>query len=154
MIYTDSSLFNYIIIIMFLIQVFIDIIFIIIMDKIKNDNKLSGIISQLISNINFLTLIIACACICLPFYILRRMEFYFGINIANFIKTKNKNEIFEGIYYKTKITQMIRALTAINKFKKIKKEISFDKKIKYENLNEIYYEKAVKQYIKINKNKK
>ena len=101
MVYTDSSLFNYIIIIMFLIQVFIDIIFIIIMDKIKNDNKLSGIISQLISNINFLTLIIACACICLPFYILRRMEFYFGINIANFIKTKNKNEIFEGKYYKT-----------------------------------------------------
>ena len=49
---------------------------------------------------------------------------------------------------------MIRALTAINKFKKIKKEISFDEQIKYENLNEINYEKAVKQYIKINKNKK
>ena len=82
------------------------------------------------------------------------MEFYFGINIANFIKTKNINEIFEGKYYKTKITQMIRALTAINKFKKIKKEISFDEQIKYENLNEINFEKAVKQYIKINKNKK
>ena len=154
MIYTDSSLFNYIIIVMFLIQVLIDILFIIIMDKIKNDNKLNGITSKLINNINFLTLIISCACICLPFYILRRMEFYFGINIANFIKTKSINEIFEGKYYKTKITQMIRALTAINKFKKIKREISFDDKMKYDNLNDINMEKAVKQYNKIEKNKK
>ncbi len=123
------------------------------MNKIDNDNKLSRTISYLFSSNNFLSLIIACAVICLPFYILRRLEFYFGINIANLIKTKNINSIFEGKYYKTKITQMIRALTAINKFKKIKKEISFDDKMKYDNLNDINMEKAVKHYSKIDKNK-
>ena len=155
MIYTDSSLINYIIIIIFIIQVVVDIAFIAVMNTVKNDNKLSaGIISELMSsNINYLILIISCSYICLPFYILRRIEFYFGINIANLIKTKNINGIFEGKYYKTKIAQMIRALGAINKFKRIKKELSYNDNAKYDNINDINMTKAVKQFNEIEKDK-
>ena len=153
MIYIDSSLFNYIIIIIFIFQIIIDIAFIAIMNRIKNDNKLSGIISELMSNITFLTLIICCSYICLPFYILRRMELYFGINIANFIKTKNINEIFQGKHYKTKIAQMIRALGAINRFKRIQKELSYNYNTKYDNINDINMKKAVSQFNEFEKDK-
>ena len=43
MVYIDTSLFNYLVIIVFIIQIIIDIAFISIMNRIKNDNKLSGI---------------------------------------------------------------------------------------------------------------
>ena len=154
MVYMDTSLFNYIIIIIFIIQIVADISFITIMNGIKNDNKLSGIISQLMSRINFLALIICCSYICLPFYILRRMELYFGINISNLIKTKNINAIFEGKYYKIKITQMIRALGAINKFKRIQKELLYNENTKYDNINDIYMKKVVKQFNEIEKDKR
>ena len=95
-----------------------------------------------------------CAIICFPFYVLRRLELYFGINIANFIKINSIKEIFEGKYYKTKISQMIRALSAINKFKRIQKELSLDVKTKYDNLNDINMEKAVKHFKKIENDKK
>ena len=153
-VYIDSSLFNYLVIIFFFIQLFLDIAFISIMNKIPNDNKLSGKISELMTNINFLTYIMSCAIICLPFYILRRMELYFGLNISNFIKINSIKEIFEGKYYKTKISQMIRALSAINKFKRIQEELSLDDKTKYDNLNDINMEKAVKHFKKIENDKR
>ena len=148
MVYLDTSYYNYYVVIMFFIQIFLDIVFIVVMNKIPNDNKLSGITNELLSNIIFLQLIIVCSSICLPFYILRRMEYYFGINIANFIKNNNIKPILEGKYYKAKIAQMIRALSAVNKFKRINEELISDDKTKYDNLNDINMEKAVKHYNK------
>ena len=153
MVYLDSSLFNYIVLIIFIVQIVLDVSFINTMNKIKDDSKLSGIIYELISHINFLTFIMACSLVCIPFYILRRMELYFGINISNFIKINNIKEIFEGKFYKTKISQMIRALTAINKFKRIQEELSIDNKTKYDNLNDINMEKVVKHFKRIESGK-
>ena len=153
MVYLDSSLFNYIVLIIFIVQIVLDVSFINTMNKIKDDSKLSGIIYELISHINFLTFIMACSLVCIPFYILRRMELYFGINISNFIKINNIKEIFERKFYKTKISQMIRALTAINKFKRIQEELSIDNKTKYDNLNDINMEKVVKHFKRIESGK-
>ena len=48
---------------------------------------------------------------------------------------------------------MIRALTAINKFKRIQEELSINNKTKYDNLNDINMEKAVKHFKKIERGK-
>ena len=152
MIYIDTSLFNYIVVIFFLIQIFLDLIFIIVMNRIPNDNKLSGITSQLISLIHFLTLIICCSLICLPFYILRRLELFFGLNITNLIKNRNIQTMILGKIYKKKINQMIRAISAITKFKRIHEDIitnglyKLKKKHKYENLVDIKMAKVVEHY--------
>ena len=99
MIYLDTSLFNSIIFIMFILQVIVDLIFIIVMNRIQGDNKLNGVKSHLMSIIHFLILIISCTIVCLPFYILRRMELFFGINIVNMIKTNNIKNIFVWKFY-------------------------------------------------------
>ena len=154
MVYIDTSFYNYIIALIFVIQILLDIIFIIAMNKIPNDNKLSGITNELLSKIHFFSLIVVVGYICLPFYVLRRLEYYFGINIANFIKNNNIQVIFEGKYYKRKIAQMIRALSAVNKFKRINEELISNDKTKYDNLNDINMEKAVKHYNKFENIKK
>ena len=153
MVYIDSSLFNYIILIIFIVQIILDVALITIMNTINDDSKLSGIIYELMSHINFLTIFMTCTIICLPFYILRRLELYFGINISNFIKIENINEILEGKFYRKKISQMIRALSAVNKFKRIQEELSLDIRTKYDNLNDINMEKVVMHFKKAESDK-
>ena len=158
MVYLDSSLINYIIIIIFIIQIFLDIIFFLVMNRIPSDNKLSGVTKYLLSNSHFFTLVASCAIICLPFYILRRMEYFFGLNITNFIKNKNIEIIFKGKFYTKKIRQMIRAISSIIKFKRINNEIIFvnknnNKKPKYESLIDNKMVKLV-EYYKANRKKK
>ena len=160
MVYIDTSLFNLINIIIFFIQILVDLLFIIVMNRIPNDNKLSGITSQLISINHFLTLIISCAIICLPFYILRRMELYFGLNIANLIKTNKLETIFAGKFYKKKIAQMIRATSAVIKFKRILKDLyptektDSNRNSNFDNLIDIKMLKVVKHYEENKKKKK
>ena len=126
MVYIDSSLFNYFIIICFILQFLIDLLFLIITNVTKH-NKLTGILGILMkSNISFYTTVISCASICLPFFILRRAELYFGMNISNLIKNNKLEIIYKGKFYRKKIAQMIRATRAIAKFKKIQKDLLAD----------------------------
>ena len=152
-VYIDTSLFNSIVFIFFIIQIILDLLFVLVMNRIKNDNKLSGITSHLLSTNNFLALIINCSFICLPFYILRRMELYFGINISNMIKENNIKSIFTWKFYTKKIAQMIRAISSVNKFKRINEDFIINDKTninnKYnENLIDINMRKAVEHYQK------
>ena len=91
------------------------------------------------------------------------MEYYFGLNITNFIKNNNIETIFKGKFYTKKIRQMIRAISAIIKFKRINNELIIvdrknnnNKKEKYESLIDNKMAKAVEYYIssKKKKNKK
>ena len=159
MVYIDSSLFNYLIIICFILQSLADILFLIIMN-VTNDNKLSGILGILIkSNISFFTIVISCASICLPFFILRRAELYFGMNISNLIKTHKLKIIYKGKFYRKKIAQMVRVTRAIAKFKKIQKELIEEEKVNSKIENNLINRKMKKivehfnEYAKYKKNK-
>ena len=160
MIYIDSSLFNYIILIFFGIQIFLDLIFIIVMNRIPNDNKLSGVTAFLFSTNHFFGLIGGCTVICLPFYILRRMEYFFGLNLSNLIKNNNLENYLKSKFYIKKIKQMIRAISAIIKFKRIHNDMMSEikgdetKTIKYDNLIDINMVKVVEHYEKDRKTKK
>lgn len=157
MVYIDTSFFNLIVLIFFLIQIIINIIIFVIFDKVPNDNKLNGITSYLPSLNTFLVLIADCFAICLPFYILRRMELFFGVNISNLIKTNDLETIFAGKFYNKKISQMIRAIGAINKFKRIHKDMANDANLlssKYESIIDLNMIKVVKHYEENKKKKK
>ena len=152
MIYIDTSLFNYLIIIFFLAQIIADILFVIIMNSIDNDFPLSNIVGEVTNSpLCFLTAIGICGLICICFFILRRAELFFGLNLVNLIKINKIEDIYIGKYYKKKINQMIRAIRGIVKFKKIHKKMRNDKvKLKneteYENLVDIKMKKIVKDY--------
>ena len=153
MVYIDTSLFNYIIFIIFSIQIIIDILFVVIMNSIDNDFQLSNIVGEVTNSTScFLVSIGICSLICICFYILRRAEMYFGLNLVNLIKMNKIEAIYLGKYYKKKINQMIRAIRGIVKFKKIRKEMNEIKndndKIKSENENlvDIKMKKMVEHY--------
>ena len=157
MVYIDSSFFNWFIIIFFFVQIFADILFVIAFNRISNDNKLSGIVGEIVNSlISFLTVIINCAICCLPFYILRRAELFFGMNYSNLIKINKLEPIYIGKFYKKKIQQMIRATRAIAKFKKIYKEFLNNKKIQkiYDNLNDIKMIKVIERWEQEKQNKR
>ena len=138
MVYIDTSLFNLLVLLFFFGQILADFLFVVILNNIGNDNKLKGLISEILSfNVSFFTLTINCSVCCLPFYILRRAELFFGINYSNLIKINKLEAIYLGNYYKKEVQRMIRATRAIAKFKRIHKEIKSDKKPdENENLND------------------
>ena len=153
MIYIDTSLFNYLVIIFFFIQIIADILFVTIMNSIDNDYKLSGIVGEVTNSpICFLASIAICSFICLFYYILRRAELFFGLNLVNLIKINKLETIYIGKYYKKKINQMIRAIRGIVRFKKIHKEMKGkknyeeNKKNNYDNLVDIETQKIVQDY--------
>ena len=154
MLYIDTNLFNTLVIIFFFVQIIADILFVIIMDSIKHDSQISsGEIGEVTnSTVCFLTSIAICGFICVFFYILRRAELYFGLNLPNLIKLNKLEAIYIGKYYKKKINQMIRAIRGIVKFKKVFKEMKDVKKEDeinkgdYENLVDIKMKKMVQHY--------
>ena len=160
MIYLDTSLFNYLVIIFFFVQIFTDILFVVIMNNIDNDFQLSGLIPEVTNSpICFLAFIVICGFICVCFYILRRAELYFGLNISNLIKINKLEAIYIGKFYKKKINQMIRAIRGIVKFKKVRNEMKDIKHVdninnyEYENLVDVKMKKMVRR-CENNRNKK
>ena len=157
MVYIDTSFFNYLVLIFFIIQIISNVIVFTLLDRIPNDNKLNGIASNLPSLNIFLILIADCFAIGIPFYILRRMELFFGMNISNLIKTNNLETIFAGKFYNKKIAQMIRAIGSTNKFIRIHKDMVTDEHLltsKYESIIDLKMIKVVKHYEQNKKKKK
>ena len=147
MVYIDTSLYNSLVFIFFGVQLFANILFITVFDRISFDNKLSGILREIIHmDSSFLSLIITCTIGCLPFYILRRAELYFGMNFSNLIKINKLEAIYLVNYYKKKIKWMIRATRAITKFKRILKEYKSNKQPDEndENVNDRKMRKVIK----------
>ena len=82
-----------------------------------------------------------------------------GLNLSNLIKNNNINDFLKGKFYLKKIKQMIRAISSIIKFKRIKNDINSknkidrNKKIKYDNIIDINMIKVVEHYEKNRKKK-
>ena len=157
MMFLDTNIINYLTVIFYLAQIIADILFVIIMNAIDNDYLLSGIVGEVTNSpICFLASIAICGFICLCFFILRRAELYFGLNLVNLIKMNKLEAIYIGKYYRKKISQMIRAIRGIVKFKKIHKEMNNGnnkENDEYENLVDIKMKKVVQHY-EIKKSKK
>ena len=159
-IYLDTHHYNWPIYVSYFFQIIIDFIFIIVYEVMNTGNMLGGNVFEIFSSLTFLlVLVLTSYVLCLPYYILNRMKYFFGGSIVNLYKItiynkKNKKNIYKNDdkgdlclqlylkkYYIKKLEQMSMATKSINKFKMIYKDIKDN--INYEN-NDINYDSGLK----------
>ena len=122
MVFTDTLLVDYFIIIFYSLQLLIDIGFFVIYNAIDFDVDINGDLYEFLGNgIFWLTLILTCSVVILPFFILRRLEFFFGGFIVDMIKQNKYEQYYIEKFYQKKIDHMIRAKRSVLKFKKLYK---------------------------------
>jgi hypothetical protein len=137
----DTSNYSPGIIIIYLLQLGICILFLIICDKSNSDFEIYNSLSIILSNIFiWLTIIMTCSFCLIPFYIIRRAEFFFGEFIINKIKQKDFKEYLIEKFYQKKIDQMTRVIRSVAKFKRIynqEEEIKEDDNLADQKMREI-----------------
>ena len=181
-IYLDTHYYNWPIYTSYFIQILLDIIFVVVYEAMNTGNMLGGNVYEIFSSLTFLLVfILTTFALCIPYYILNRMHYFFGGSIANLYKITNYNKKKKEINYKNdykgdlclkpflkkyyikKLEQMSVATKSINKFKMIYEDIKNNENndINYEykrknsndedNLNEIKLVNNVKKFIKFKK---
>ena len=94
-------------------------------------------------NLNFwLTLIIVTSIECVPFYILRQAEFFFGGFIVDKIKRGQIKDLYVEKFYRKKVEEMTRITRNVAKFMKIYK----NKDYQYDNLADQQMKKIVDEF--------
>jgi len=116
----DTSSYNPGIIIVYILQLFICFLFLLICDKINSDFDIYNSHSIMLGTFcSWLTIILTCSFCLIPFYIIRRAEFFFGEFITNKIKQNNFKQYIIEKFYQKKIDQMTRVIRSVAKFKRI-----------------------------------
>jgi hypothetical protein len=116
----DTSNYNPGIIIVYLLQLCICFLYLLICDKINSDFDIYNSHSIMLGNFcSLMTILLSCSFCLIPFYILRRAEFFFGEFIINKIKQNDFKEYIIEKFYQKKIDQMTRVVRSVNKFKRI-----------------------------------
>ena len=116
----DTSCYNPGIIIVYLIQLLVCFLFLLICDKMNSDFEIYNSLSIMLSNFfTWLTIIMTCSFCLIPFYIIRRAEFFFGEFITNKIKQNDFKKYVIEKFYQKKIEQMTKAIRSVAKFKRI-----------------------------------
>jgi len=88
--------------------------------NLRNAGELSGIIPDVLQNLNFwLTSLLTIACCVVPFYIIRRVEFFSSDTIINNLRKKNYQDDFKKKYLVKGLEGMSKNLRYVVKFKKI-----------------------------------
>ena len=100
--YNDTTIFNPAMIIFYLLQIVIIIFFLYFCDKANSDFEIYNSLSFMLSNtLTWFTIIMTCSLCLIPYFILRRTEFFFGGFIINKIKLKlYKDTFIEKLYQK------------------------------------------------------
>jgi hypothetical protein len=88
--------------------------------NMRDAGEISGILFDIISNINFfLTCILTISFCIIPFYIVRRVEFFSTDNIINNLRKKNYEDDYKKKYLVKGLEGMSKNLRYVVKFKKI-----------------------------------
>lgn len=117
----------------------------------RDAGEISGIMFDITNNINFWLTFVLTTSICLiPFYIIRRAEFFSADNIINNLKKKNYEDDYKKKYLVKGLEGMSKNLRYVVKFKKILQG--------HEIEDDNYANKRVKQLVELfqttRKNKK
>jgi magnesium-transporting ATPase (P-type) len=105
-----------------ILQIIVDVVVLIIINHVNPETGMDDALWFIMGNWNFwLTLIATCGIICIPFYILRKAEFYFGGFIVNLIIQNRINHIYLIKYCQKKVEQMTRVIRSVVKFIKLYK---------------------------------
>ena len=73
---------------------------------------------MLSNTLTWFTIIMTCSLCLIPYFILRRTEFFFGGFIINKIKLKLYKDTFIEKFYQKKLEQMTRVVRRVAKFKR------------------------------------
>ena len=115
----DTSLFNPGIIIFYIIQLFITIIFFFSVDKGDKDSDIYNSLSFIIGNFySIITIIMTCSISLVFYFIIRRSEVFFGGFIVNKIEQRKYQKIIRRKFYLKKLEQMTRVVRNYSKFKR------------------------------------
>ena len=118
--YNDTTIFNPAMSFFYLLQIAITFFFLFFCDQAYNDFEIYNSLSFMLSNIfTWFTIIITCSFCLIPYYILRRVEFFFGGFIINKMKLKLYKDTFIEKFYQKKVEQMTRVVRRVAKFKRI-----------------------------------
>ena len=118
--FNDTCYYNSGIVIFYVIQILIGFFFLLFCDKAYEEFEIYNSLSFMLSNTYVIfSIIMTCSVCIIPYYILRRLEFYFGGSIVNKIKQNNYKDLLREKYYKKKVEQMTRVVRKYAKFREI-----------------------------------
>jgi hypothetical protein len=146
MVFSDTLFYDYFILLFYSIQIIIDVLFFIIYNAIKLDVDINGDLYVFLGNGTFwLSVILSCSIIIIPFFILRRAEFFFGGFIVDMIKQNKFEPYYIQKFYQKKIEQMTRVMRSLTKFRKIyRNENNID--VAHDNFADQQMRKVVDEY--------
>ena len=146
MVFSDTLFYDYFILLFYSIQIIIDVLFFIIYNSIKLDVDINGDLYVFLGNGTFwLSVILSCSIILIPFFILRRAEFFFGGFIVDMIKQNKFEPYYIQKFYQKKIEQMTRVMRSLTKFRKIyRNENNID--VAHDNFADQQMRKVVDEY--------
>ena len=135
--FIDTHYYNWPIYSLYILQIILDILFFIVYEKMNTGNMLSGNLYEIFNSLHYwLLLFLELIIISLPFYLLRKFEFFFGGFIINRIKInkydnnskkEDKYKLYLPLYlkkfYKKKLEQISCAIKSVTKFKRIYQDI-------------------------------
>ena len=146
MVFSDTLFYDYFILLFYSIQIIIDVLYFIIYNSIKLDVDINGDLYVFLGNGTFwLSVILSCSIILIPFFILRRAEFFFGGFIVDMIKQNKFEPYYIQKFYQKKIEQMTRVMRSLTKFRKIyRNENNID--VAHDNFADQQMRKVVDEY--------
>ena len=141
-------------ILFYIIQIAVNIAVLVAINEINMEGGMDDTLWFIMGNWNFwFTLLALCGLLCIPFYILRKSEYFFGGFIVNLVLQKKVNNIYLIKYCKKKVEEMTRVHRNVAKFTKIYK--NKDGTVKIDNFGDEQMKKWVDQFkLDRKKNKK
>ena len=129
----------------YILQIIVNVVVLIIVNSINLETGMDDALWFIMGNWYFwLTLLAVCGLIGIPFYILRKSEFFFGGFIVNLILQKKINNIYLAKYCQKKVEEMTRVNRSVAKFIKLYK--NKDEAAKIDNFADQQMKKIVDEF--------
>ena len=151
MVFKDTLFYPKLTWIFYILQIIVIIGSLVVYNAIDLHTGMDNSLYFIMGNLNFwLTLIIVTSIECVPFYILRQAEFFFGGFIVDKIKRGQIKDLYVEKFYRKKVEEMTRITRNVAKFMKIYK----NQKNQYDNLADQQMKKIVDEFKEQRKSKR
>ena len=145
MVFVDTLYYIKFNVIFYFLQIVVNVVVLVIINGLNLEKGMDDTLWFIMGNWYFwFALIALCAIIGIPFYILRKAEFFFGGFIVNSILQKKIHNIYLAKYCQKKVEEMTRINRSVAKFNKIYK--SKDGSVKIDNFADQQMKKIVDEF--------
>ena len=153
MVFQDTFLYVKFNIIFHILQIVVDVIVLVVINSINLEKGMDDTLWFIMGNLNFwLTFVLICGVIFVPFFVLRNAEYFFGGFIVNLILQNRVDNIYLIKYCQKKTDEMTRINRRIAKFKKIYKNRK--NQAEFDNVADKEMQKLVMEFHQSHKSKR